>query len=328
VLRLLGLPVVALTALVLAVSAPTAPEGGVTIALVTAETLNQLVAVDLPSGRILRRLTLPADPENVEAELGTAVVVSSRAGAVTIVDPNPLRIRKVLRGFGSPHIVALAPGGRYAYVTDDARGQLVVIALSLGRVVRKLSVGLGAHHIAVRPDGRRLWIALGERARTLVIVDTTRPDRPRVLGRVDPGGEAHDLVFSPNGKQVWVTYSDRASIAVFDAATGRVLYRIPAGSPPQHVLFGQPLASPTYGRYAFVTSGNDGSLRIFLWRQRRLLRSVRIPIGSFNASSTGNVIATSSLTQGVLTEITLGGRRLLTKRIAPVARDAAIAVLP
>jgi hypothetical protein len=35
--------------------------GGPIIALVTSETTDQLVAVDLPSGRIVKRLRMPAD---------------------------------------------------------------------------------------------------------------------------------------------------------------------------------------------------------------------------------------------------------------------------
>src|SRR5207248_1404552 len=84
-------------------------------------------------------------------------VASVRAGAVTLVDTATLRVRRVLRGFASPHIPACSLDGRYIYVTDDARGQLTVIR---SRVVRKLFVGFGAHHIAVSPDQPRLWIAL------------------------------------------------------------------------------------------------------------------------------------------------------------------------
>jgi DNA-binding beta-propeller fold protein YncE len=130
--------------------------GGPIIALVTSETTNQLVAVDLPSGRIVKRLRMPADPQNVAVCGETAAVVSVRAGAVTLVDASTLRIRRVLRGFASPHVPACSPDGRYIYVTDDARGQLAVIR---GRVVSKLFVGFGAHHIAVSPDQPRLWIA-------------------------------------------------------------------------------------------------------------------------------------------------------------------------
>ena len=100
-----------LASLLFAPALHAAVQGGTPVALVTAEKQNQLVAVELPSGKVLRRLTLPADPENVDARpgVGTAVVVSARAGAVTLVSVSALRIVKVLRGLGSPHIVAIDP---------------------------------------------------------------------------------------------------------------------------------------------------------------------------------------------------------------------------
>src|SRR5712692_1186915 len=217
-------------------SAGAAGRGGEPVALITAESENQLLAVDLPSGRIVRRVTLPADPQNVEVlGLDAVVAVSTRAGAVTVLEPRSLRVIRVLRGFGAPHIAAIHPTGEWAYVTDDARGELAVIALPSGRLVRKLYVGLGAHHLAVSPGGDRLWIALGERARTIVVVDTSAPSRPRVVGRFDPGFGAHDLAFDPDGTRVWVTSDQRNDVAVFDASTRRLLFRVPVGPPPQHV---------------------------------------------------------------------------------------------
>src|SRR6266540_2773310 len=72
-----------LAVLVLATPAGGARSGGAPVALVTAETLNQLIAVELPSGRVLRRISLPEDPENVEAQPGLriAVVVSTGPGS-------------------------------------------------------------------------------------------------------------------------------------------------------------------------------------------------------------------------------------------------------
>jgi DNA-binding beta-propeller fold protein YncE len=301
-----------------------ASQGGVPVALVTAETENQLIAVQLPSGRILKRLPMPADPENVEAGGDAAVVVSTRGGAVTVVQLPRLRIRRTIRGFRSPHIVALSPRGGYAYVTDDARGQLAVIGLARARIVRRIFVGVGAHHMTFSPDGRRLWIALGERASTLTVVDTRRLARPRVVGHVDPRGLAHDLAFAPDGRTVWVTYDDRSTIAVFDARTGRRLYSLAAGSPPQHIVFGV----GSYGRYALVTSGNDGVLRIVSARSRRTVRTLRTPRGSFNLGLGGSFILTSSLTHGTLTEFDFQGHRRFLKKVAPAARDVALVVVP
>ena len=309
--------VVAAVAL-LAPSSQAARGGGTPVVLVTAETINQLLVAD---GHVLKRLRMPADPENVEAGARDAVVVSPRAGAVTLVGVPALRVRKILRGFGSPHIV-LIPSlfNRLAYVTDDERGQLDVIDLAEKRVVRRVFVGIGAHHMSLSPDGNRLWVALGERARFISVVDTSHARRPRLLGRVNPHGLAHDVAFAPDGQHVWVTYDDRSYVRLFDAESWRpgVTYR--AGAPPQHVAFSD------NGKLGYVTSGNDGELRIFR-PTGGLLRRVSIPYGSFNLGLSGGLVVTPSLYRGTLTELSDTGRVLFSKHVAPSARDAAIAVL-
>src|SRR5207244_9505054 len=120
------------------------------------------------------------DPQNVAVAQYKVVVVSPKSGAVTLLDRRTLKTVKVLRGFGSPHLAAISPFQKWAYVTDDARGELDVLALGIPRIVDRVFVGNGAHHLSISPRGYRAWIALGEHARELAIVDLTRPDRPRL----------------------------------------------------------------------------------------------------------------------------------------------------
>jgi DNA-binding beta-propeller fold protein YncE len=263
---------------------------------------------------------MPIDPENV-AVVGAhyAVVVSPRAGAVTVVSTPALRVVRVLRGFSSPHIVAATADLRGAYVTDDGNGRLDVIRLSgRPRVVRSVFVGAGAHHMAVSPSGNELWVALGERARTIVVLDVSDPLRPKVVDRFDPGFAAHDLAFSSDFR-VWVTAADRRFVTVFDSRTRRPVARIPAGAPPQHVAFG-----PIRG--AFVTSGYGGSLEIVNRFSGRVLRTVRVPYGSFNVATFGSFVVTSSLLRGTVTELTDEGHVWMKRRVAPAARGVAVAV--
>ena len=296
-----------------------AATGGTPVALVTAEAQNQLLAVELPSGRVVKRLQLPTDPQNVEANQRVAVVVSTRGHAVTLVDVQRLAIVRVFRDFREPHIAALSPNGDYAYVTDDARGQLVVIGLARKRIVARVFVGFGAHHMAFRPHHHELWIVLGERAQSIHIVDTTYAAHPRPRGWFSPGtGLMHDLAFPAGGRRVWIAYDDQPRVDVFDVRTRRRVLTLSAGTPPQHVAF---------QRYVYVTSGNDGELRIFSVGGR-LLHTTATPTGSFNLGLGGGIVLTPSLTQGTLTELTDTGRLLGSKRVATAARDAALVVLP
>jgi DNA-binding beta-propeller fold protein YncE len=293
------------------------PPGGRPVALVTAETENALLAVSLQDGRVIRRVRLPADPQNIEVgNGGTAVLISTRAGVVTLLDERSLGVIKTLRGFRAPHIAAKAPDGEWVYVTDDATGMLSVIELARARIVARVFVGIGAHHMSVSPDERRLWIALGERARTVVVVALRRPDRPRVVMRFDPGFEVHDLAFSPSGKTVWVATSTRRSVEVFSAATARRLYSVAAGAPPQHVVFGS--------RFAYVTSGYDGRIEMVNVKNGRVLRNVRVPYGSFNLAAAGGLVVVSSLLGGTVTELNSRLHVLRTKKVAPAARDVAL----
>ena len=293
--------------------------GGSPVALVTAETQNALLAIALPSGKVLRRLPMPADPENVTAVGGRyAVVVSPRAGAVTVISTPSLRIVRVLRGFVDPHIVAATADLQGVYVTDDGSGQVVAIRFSpRPHVVRRVFVGLGAHHFDVSPSGNEAWVALGERARTIVVLDVSDPWRPRVVGRVDPGFAAHDLAFSSDWR-VWVTASDRPFVTIFDTRTRRPVARVAAGPPPQHVAIG-------YVDDAFITSGYGSSLEIVDRSSGRIRRTVRVPYGSFNVTVGGGFAVTASLLRGTVTEVDDAGRVWMNKRFAPAARGVAVA---
>jgi DNA-binding beta-propeller fold protein YncE len=289
-------------------------------ALVTTETENRLAVVDLPSGRIARQITLPADPEFVAADRHVVVVVSPAAGAVSVLDRSSLHPIGILRGFGSPHIAELSPDGRYAYVTDDARGELAVIRLRDAHLVARIPVGAGAHHLGVRPDGGQLWIALGESARTIVIVETSDPARPRVIGQFDPGFAAHDLLFAPGGRRVWITPASSSDVGVFSTQTHRMLFGVPAGAPPQHVAFA--------GERAYLTSGYGSQIEMARIGSGRVLKVVHAAYGSFNLDVSAGFVAVASLLRGTLSVYDDRLRLLHVERVAPAARDVTISPLP
>ena len=311
--------------LVLVSSASARQTGGTPVALVTAEQQNELLAVELPSGKVLRRVSLPADPQNVAVGNRTIAVVSTGAGAVTLLGERSLRILKVFRGLSDPHIVATSSSGRLAYVTADGSGELVVIGLRARRILDRVFVGAGAHHLAVSPGGKRLWIALGERASEISIVDVSRPSRPRLLRRFSPGFTAHDLTFSPDGRRVWVTSGIGDSVYALNARTGRRAFAVRVGPAPQHVAF-NPI--PALAGYAFATSGYGHRIVKVDARTGRVLKTATTPTGSFNLSTFGGLVVTTSLLDGTVTEFDTNLRRLMSARVARATRAVAVTVWP
>jgi DNA-binding beta-propeller fold protein YncE len=318
--RILAFPVV--FAALLWPSSVSATSGGRPVALVVAELSNEVFAVSLGphGGRVLERVHLD-DPLMVAAGLHGPAVVVDPHGTVTLLAWHSLRPIKVFRGFDEPEVAAISPGGRYAYVADGGSGRLVVLDLQRRRIVGRVFVGAEAHHLDFSPDGRRLWVALGETATTIVRLDTSNRRHPYVVGRIHPRLTAHGIEFSPDGRTVWVSSSAAPFVTVFSAATGKPLRRIAAGKGPQEIAFS--------GSRALVTSGYGSSLEAVSWPTYGRHGSVAMPYGSFNLATLGGDVVTSSVLNGYVTELQAGSlKRMWTTKLAPSTRYVAISVWP
>lgn len=292
---------------------------GRALALVTADTEQHVAAVDLGTGRVLRRLATLPGPRSIESAGGrVALVAHTSEGAVTLLDSRPLRVRRVLRGFAEPRYTASSADGRRAYVTDSANGELVTVDVVRGRVVHRLDVAGPARHLSLEHGGRRLWLALGSKAPALAVVDLSDPARPRLARRVRPPFLAHDVGFVPGTPRIWVTSGDRGTIALYDPRSDRIVARLPGDAPPQHVTFAAGLA--------FVTSGDDAKVRVHSLDDGRVLRTTRVPVGSYNVQQGGGRIVTPSLERGTLCVLDRHGGLLVRVRVAPSSHDACVVV--
>jgi DNA-binding beta-propeller fold protein YncE len=255
-------------------------------------------------------------PRSIEAAARQAVVAHTEAGALTLLEGVPVRVRRVLRGMAEPRYTAVAPDGRHAYVTDSERGELVVLDLERGQVVGGGEVGALARHLTIAPDGRTLWVALGSKAPAVAVVDLSRPRRPRVRGLLHPPFLAHDVACSPGGHRLWISSGDRSQLALYERGRAHPLALLSAGAPPQHVSFGA-------GR-AYVASGDDGSLQVQRIGSGRLLARTQVARGSYNVQHGAGLVVTPSLDDGTVTIASEGGLVIARTQIAAAAHDACL----
>ncbi len=287
-------------------------------ALVTAETENRLLVVALPSGRVVRRIPVPPDPEDLatDSDGGVIVVVSAAAGKVTLLNGHSLEPLKTIGGFDHPHIAAIAPDGQYAYLTDDARGTVTAINLATLRVGSTTEIGAGAHHLSFDAAHLRAWVALGESATTVVALSTQDFDHPQIIDRFDPGFEVHDLAFSNDGQRIWVTAANRPYVTVFGGGDRETLFRVPVGPPPQHVALA--------GTYAYLTSGYGSTIEQVDAGTGRILAKARSPYGSFELAADDRYVVVSSLLRGTLAIYTPRLKLLRVVHLAPATREVAL----
>ncbi len=297
-------------------------------ALVTDPSQRRLLVVSLPAGRVVSEVNMPGEPQFITGNPGPPLVVSSLPGDVSLVGGIPLRTLQTFTGFASAAELAVAPDGAYAYATDENTGRLTVIGLYNRRVLSRIAIGGGAHHVAFTPDERQVWVALGEAATTIVILSTVKgnppppaspvldPGAPSLIGHFDPGFLVHDLAFSPDGRQVWITAADASFTGVFSPRTRRLLFRVPVGPPPQHVALA--------GGYAYLTSGYGSRIEQVARGNGRVVRTAAAPYGSFDLAAADGYVVTVSLLRGTLAIYNSSLRLLQERRLAPSLKDVVL----
>ena len=285
------------------------------LALVTADTEAHVAVVSLGARRVVRRVRTIEGPRSIQAGPGgVAIAGHSAAGAVTLLEGRPPRVRRVLRGFEQPRYTVFAGG--HAFVTDSGSGEVAVVDLRRGRVVRRVEVGALARHVTVDPAGRRLWISLGSSASAIAVVDISDPARPRWLRTVRPPFLVHDVGFSPSGHRVWLTAGREPKLAIYRADGSGSVRLLRADRAPQHISFGP--------AHAYVASGKGRSLHVHSLIDGRLLRAARVPIGSYNVQRGAGVVLTPSLNTGTLTFLDRHGRVRASPRVVRAAHDACV----
>ncbi len=285
------------------------------VALVTADLEARLVAVEFATGQVLRHIPTLPKPRSIETVAHMAVVAHSEIGAISLVHAPTLRVAHVLRGFGEPRYTAAHPDGRYAYVSDAKRGEVVTLDVLRARVLARTRVGALARHITIDPSGRTIWVSLGSKAREIAVVDVSQRARPRLIRRFEPPFLAHDVGWAPDGRRVWVSSGDRNELAVYAARSGKVLSRVAGDEPPQHVTF--------RGDRVYVASGESGKLRVHEVGGR-LLRMTAVPDDSYNVQQAHGWVVTPGLGRGTLCILDARGRVRRRETIARSSHDACI----
>jgi DNA-binding beta-propeller fold protein YncE len=243
-----------------------APDGTVTVALWR----SGRVAL-IQDGRV-RFVRLGGAPHDVKAA-GRLVVVANQGDAR--VD----RVRLDGRRFASvplradPHDLAIAPGGRRAWVTLEGSDDLAVVDLRHGRVLRYVSTGRAPHDLLFAPDGR-LWVTDWGGALHVF-------DGGRLVRSIPLGVEAHHLAFTPDGREAWITDHGAHRVYVLSVRPVRVLRSLPFPGEPHHV------AVTADGRWAAVADHEHGRLVVFGVPRHRRVATIPVGVGPHGVWATG-----------------------------------------
>ncbi|MDC0033067.1 beta-propeller fold lactonase family protein [Alphaproteobacteria bacterium] len=177
---------------------------------------NALVCVSANDLRHLGRWDMPGSPQlPLVTEEGISCITISGAAALGIVWPRGggyhAKVIEVGRG---PHDPVATPDGRSILVPCAGAGEVLRVSLSDGTITGRFITGDGPAHIAVHPDGERIYVA-NTFDGTLACIS---PEGD-LLGKVASGRWAHVPEVTPDGRLVYVANFFDDTLSVFDART-------------------------------------------------------------------------------------------------------------
>jgi DNA-binding beta-propeller fold protein YncE len=264
-----------LAALLLALGAGSAPardSGGTTVAFVAVEKMSQLVAVDLTTKRIVRRIPVPKGPTTVDAtgDARYLLVTSPPARSVTLVDSFTSRVVKRFAGFGRPLDVAVE--GKHAFVTDARWNFLVIIDLDLRLCCARFVVPRRPQSIAV---GDVALITHSPPNPYLTVVELGAPGplrpgwRPRLAVPAVRG--ANDITEQPDSAYAYVTGRRSGGVAGIDWGRGGIpRWWRKVGVLVEHVAFDY-----FHGRRVWASDSARGEVLALSSETGRVLRRLR-----------------------------------------------------
>jgi YVTN family beta-propeller protein len=208
-------------------------------------------------------------PHGLAFAAGKVWFTSEVAKAIGRYDPASRKVDWVLgNGQNRIHMVYVSPDAKLIVATNVVSGTVSVIDHEPVRMtaqqgqanasvmqpdwnVTNIKVGNGSEGFDVSPDRREIWVANAQDATISVIHIATK----KVVATLQSNTkEANRLKFTPDGKRVLV--SSGPDLVVLDAATRRVIKRIPMGHGSGGVLV-QP-----DGRRAFVACSPDNYVAV------------------------------------------------------------------
>lgn len=238
--------------------------GGAEEAYVAIEDDDLVVSVMLDTGEVTSRISVPRGPRYVAVgpDRRLVLVSSPSAGRVTAIDS--FRHRKIgsFGGLGSPRGIEIV--GRYAYVADAARGEIVVLDLDLEawRIVGRVQVGGRPHDVAVGQVGLVAHEWGGGR---LTVLDVSRPAAPKVIGTLRTGGAVLGIAARPQTASAFVTYRGSGAVGAVAWRRRNVRWKRTVGSTLHDLTYaysGQIWATdPGSGKVLALRASNGRVLR-------------------------------------------------------------------
>jgi PQQ-dependent dehydrogenase (methanol/ethanol family) len=204
------------------------------IIYVSNEDTAQASLLDTRSGRLQKSIPVGGEPEGVTTRPDGAVVyvTSEQEGRVDVLDAQRASVIARVPTGQRPRSVVFSADGTRAYVSNELGASVSVIDserhLPLGEIALNAQ-GARPMGLALASDGLTLYVTTG-RAGSVAYLDVTAKKVQKVVD--DVGARPWGIGLTPDGGKLYTANGPSNDVSVIQAATGKLLKRIPVGGSP------------------------------------------------------------------------------------------------
>jgi YVTN family beta-propeller protein len=209
--------------------------------------------VDQKTAKIIKKITLSGHPNMVSSSKDgrhLVVCIRSAPGAVDIIDPISLTLKKTIPVKGGLHDGYVTPDGKYAVVGSISGRIVTVIDLQTEEIAWELKMGDGVRPMAIETntDGstRRIFVQLTS-LRGFAVVDFAThqvvdrikfPEEPKWYDEeLNDLDAAHGIEVAPNGKTLWVNSTSTRTVFVYSLPDLKLQGQARVGRGPGWITF-------------------------------------------------------------------------------------------
>lgn len=219
---------------------------------------------------VLTAFLIPA----LGAQTGKAFIVqtNSAGDSVTLIDPVTDRIAAEIPDAEVIHGAAAAPDGSYLYLSDEALATLDIVETRTLRIVKRIPLTGGPNNLAIRKDGKRVYVAITGAQGGVDVIDTVSQQKVkfiRILGGV------HNTFITPDSKHVVAGSTGGAVATVIDTELERPVWSIHFEGGVRPICFEANADGSTKRMFAQITDLHG--FAIVDWAARKETGRVKLP---------------------------------------------------
>ena len=157
---------------------------------------------------------------------GRLLATTERSKTLTMISAPGADGKRTATGISSDtegHMVAVTPDYGYAYTADLSSGNIAMIDLNAGKLVKSVPAGPGAEGIAVTNDGTEIW-ATARETNLAYVYDAKTMEK---LAEVPIGTFPLRIIPSPDGRYMVTSNLMGGNLSVIDIAARKAVRTIP-----------------------------------------------------------------------------------------------------